>query len=147
MGIIDNIKNLVNKNKLEKEKLKYEENGRDAVDYLYDNTNQSQSDVSNYKKVENIHDYLKQKVKNGELFPIKVGRTVNVGYEDNRICFCSSEDIAFTITTSAKNYSSRIKKAPTETKEQEFMFAGGATYQEVPVVKSDYKEHSTQEKA
>ena len=33
-----------------------------------------------------------------------------------------------------------------ETKEQEFMYAGGATYQEVPVVKSDYKEHSTQEK-
>ena len=33
-----------------------------------------------------------------------------------------------------------------ETQEQEFMFAGGATYQEVPVVESDYKQHSTQEK-
>lgn len=33
-----------------------------------------------------------------------------------------------------------------ETKEQEFMFAGGAEYQSVPQVKSDYKEHSTQEK-
>ena len=33
-----------------------------------------------------------------------------------------------------------------ETNEPEFMFAGGASYQSVPEVKSDYKEHTTQEK-
>ena len=30
--------------------------------------------------------------------------------------------------------------------EEEFIFAGGATYQDVPAIKADYKNHSTSEK-